>query len=941
MTLRAFRRHTRPFARLLIAAFALCVCGLSVAHAAVTGKIQGRIVATDTGEPLGYADILLVPADTAFKRVGGFTNADGTFLLEAVPGRYTLQVRAISYAQKRFEGLSIEAGKLLPFSTALDPEALQQEEIVVEGRRIENTEASMLSARKKSSSLGDAISAEQVRKSPDKDAAEVLRRVTGLSVADGKYVFVRGLGERYSSTEVDGVRIASPEQNKRVVPLDLVPANLLDNIIVQKTYTADRPGEFGGGDVQVRTKDFPGQRTWSFSVSQGYAEGVTFQKDRKTYGSFKSDLFGFGARDRGVPAPLSGVELPAQTGANLPALSSLAKSFSKVWTPNNSGTIPNATYSATYGDEFRLFGRQLGLIQSWSYSRSFDQQIESQRFFQGTDTLYDYSATRYTESAQLGGLAAFSYRLSPSHSLHMRGLYSNSADDEVRIYEGADHNRDDAVTGTPIQLRNTRLMYVQRNVLSGSVEGKHSFANFLGSNVDWKFGRSSARRQQPDRRELTYQRFFYFEGDTAHWVLGSTGRREFGDLTDDGWGTTVTGTVPYQLFTLGKGKIAIGYDRQTKERDNFYRRFNIVPSRRIDGEAPPESLFADPNFDGQPGSGTLEDATLNQPQVGLDNYRADQKVSAGFVSIDAPFGRRVRANLGLRVETGYQNVESFALFSPDEVLQKGELDDTDWLPSGNLTWSVSEAVNLRLAASQTVSRPDLNELSPSPFLEYIGGMLVSGNPNLRRALLDNYDLRIESFPGISEVFAVGVFYKNLREPIEQVIQGGTPPLLIPRNSAKGRNRGIELEARTRLDRVWKGFEGFSLNSNASFIKSEVELYPQISQTGSQKHPLQGQANYLLNVGLSYTSKRHIESALLLNATGKRLRTLGLNPLPDVYQQPFETLDATVGFSTYGNTRVKLSARNLLDPRIQELQNGKEVSGYRAGKSYSVALSFGM
>ena len=279
--------RTTSFARALLRGAALSLAVLALltvarVHAAITGKLQGRIVATDNGEPIGFADLQLIPADTTMKRVGGLTNADGTFLLEAAPGRYALQVRALSYARKRIEGLVLAAGRLTPFSTGLSPEALAVEEIVVEAKARQNTEQSMLQARKRAASVGDAVSAEQVRRSPDKDAAEVLRRVTGLSVSDGKYVFVRGMGERYSSTEIDGVRIATPEQNKRVVPLDLLPANLLENIVVQKTYTADRPGEFGGGDVQVRTRDFPGQRTWSASFAQGWNAGVT-GRDHLTY----------------------------------------------------------------------------------------------------------------------------------------------------------------------------------------------------------------------------------------------------------------------------------------------------------------------------------------------------------------------------------------------------------------------------------------------------------------------------------------------------------------------------------------------------------------------------------------------------------------------------------------------------------------------------------
>src|SRR5262245_4922918 len=367
----------------------------SAALGAATGKVQGKVVGTDTGEPIGFCDVALIPADTTQHPVGGMTNADGTFLLEAPAGRYTLQIRALSYATKRIEGIVVTAGEMLPFNTALTPQAIQQQEIVVEAKARQNTEASLLSARKKAAAVGDAVSAEQVRKSPDKNAADVLRRVTGLSVSEGKYVFVRGLGERYSSTEVDGVRIASPEQNKRVVPLDLLPVNLLDNITVQKTYTANLPGEFGGGDVQVRTKDFPGNRTWSFSLQPGWTEGVTLQQ-RATYTSSRADIFGYGASSREIPdevykvaggRPLVESSDPAR-GFTRGQLADVAKSFENVWSPSTVKAIPNATWAATYGDEFKVLGRSLGFIGSGSLSRQYDHRDESQRFFQGPhDTL--------------------------------------------------------------------------------------------------------------------------------------------------------------------------------------------------------------------------------------------------------------------------------------------------------------------------------------------------------------------------------------------------------------------------------------------------------------------------------------------------------------------------------------------------------------------------
>jgi outer membrane receptor protein involved in Fe transport len=258
----------------------------------------------------------------------------------------------------------------------------------------------------------------------------------------------------------------------------------------------------------------------------------------------------------------------------------------------------------------------------------------------------------------------------------------------------------------------------------------------------------------------------------------------------------------------------------------------------------------------------------------------------------------------------------------------------------NVTLSATSSLQLRLAASRTLSRPDLNELSPSPSLEYVAGYRQAGNPNLHRALIDNVDARLEAFPTSSEVLAAGFFYKRLQEPIEQSIQGSVPPLLVPLNSDHGRNLGVELEGRAGLGRFWARARGLSVNANASFVSSKVVLKPQLTPLSDQEHPLQGQADYSVNVGLLYAHPSgRADASLLVTAVGRRLRTLGYL-LPDIYDQPTSTVDAVVNVAPRGGLHAKVAARNLLNPRIQQLQDGKEVSGYSAGRSFSIALSFG-
>src|SRR4029077_15083050 len=295
MDLRARERAPRLAVLILVA-----LAALAPARAAASGRVQGKVIASESGEPVGFADLLLIPADTTMKRVGVLSNADGTFLLVAPAGRYSLQIRAMSYGRKLISDVVVEEGQLLPLSVTLTPEAIQQQEVLVEATAKQNTDAALLAQRRKAATVGDAVSAEQMRRAPDKNASDVLRRVTGLSVSDNKYVYVRGMGERYNSTEVDGVRVVSPEANKRVVPMDLFPAALLDNIVVQKAWSADRSGEFSGGDVQVHLKDFPGKRAWSVMAAQGSTSGTTFG-NMLSYSSSSADVWGFGANSRGIP----------------------------------------------------------------------------------------------------------------------------------------------------------------------------------------------------------------------------------------------------------------------------------------------------------------------------------------------------------------------------------------------------------------------------------------------------------------------------------------------------------------------------------------------------------------------------------------------------------------------------------------------------------------
>ena len=619
----------------------------------------------------------------------------------------------------------------------------------------------------------------------------------------------------------------------------------------------------------------------------------------------------------------SGLGFPAST------LIAVEKEFNNVWTPTGAhGRVPTGGYTATFGDQYQVFGRQLGFVQalelyahrSTSATRRSGCRTppRARPWCSRTTT----RSQRYTASSQLGANASMSYRLSPGSSLHLRGFYTNSADDEVRKYQGLDNDSD------PFYLDATRLMYVQRDVLSGAVEGQHGIQRLLNSTFDWRFTRSVARRQQPDRRESTYQRVPIDPADpnSGYWGL-VVGRREYGDLKDNNWGTALKTTVPFQLGALGNGKVAAGYDRESKYRDNYYRRFDFIPNY-FGQTAPPESVYDKVN-----------ESTLPQ-----DNYRASQLVEAFFLSSDLPMGRRVRGNVGVRYEEGRQDVVSHDLFNPARVTSEGKLVNSDWLGGANVTWAASEAINVRAAASRTLSRPDLDELSPRPTLDYIGDYQRLGNPNLKRALIENYDLRVEAFPSISEVLAASVFMKELHEPIENTVRGASSGfVLIPENSASGRNVGVEFELRTALGRFAPALKAFSINTNVSVISSHVKLKDMATKIGSQEHPLQGQANHLVNAALNYQSGgAGFHASVLMSIVGSRLTALSnaAQGIPDHYNPGTTSLDVTMGVVPFKGSHLTFGASNLLDQEVREVIGTFVSRSYRTGRSFTVAFSYG-
>jgi TonB-dependent receptor len=423
------------------------------------------------------------------------------------------------------------------------------------------------------------------------------------------------------------------------------------------------------------------------------------------------------------------------------------------------------------------------------------------------------------------------------------------------------------------------------------------------------------------------------EVDSTFWQFSgrAMASRLFSETDDDEEGVEGHITIPFQAWAGREARLKLGGLTQRKDRKSWTRRFTLRPNGGA-LTAPPDSLLQDA-FIG--GSLQFTDATR-----GTDFYWADQSVDAWYAMIDLPLTQRFRMQAGARAERARQSVSTYAgdVFNSD--IESFGNDDMDWMPSLNLTRTIGRSMNLRFSASQTVSRPDLRELTNYDQTNYFSGANETGNPDLKRAVLQSYDFRWEVFPTLDEMVSVSLFYKKLKGPIEKTLQGGESPRIFPANGEDGRNLGMELELRTSLGRLWSGLSRFGVNANVTLVDSEVEV-PSIGVESSKIRPLEGQSPYVLNLALYYASRSGgTEVSAFYNRYGRRLSGVGIQGQPDVFDRPQASLDLTATRRLAGSMKLKMAVKNLTN-EDQVVEQGDRIRElYRSGVSWAMGLSLG-
>ncbi len=925
------KSYVNNLGRLVLAA-ALLVAALAGTAPADAATVTGVIVNGGNGEPVRGAALAFEGTDATAQ-----SDLNGLVLIELAPGDYTVTVSKDGFAAKKIRGVEVadDGGN---FAVVLEPAGgsttgqAVAEEITVTAEAAIATSEALLAERKGAAQISDSIGTEEMSKSGGSDAAGVLKRVPGISLQDGKFAFVRGLGDRYSNTALNGSKLPSTEFERKAVPLDLFPAGMIEKITVSKSYTVDKPGDFAAGFVELSTVKFPPRQLASISLGIS-SNSATTGDPLLEYPDFGLDFFGSGGQPLPASVPSNPLvrrsPLNPDRGFSPEQLETIGESIGGAWTPQSAGSAPfNGDFKASYGNSFN----RLGFVLSASYENDFQTRDEEQNIFSvrpdgsvraNNSFNFDYTDEKVRQALN-GNL---SYRFADNHQIQVRSLYTLLSATEARFQEGF-------LSDIDALIEDHRLSYKEQEILNLQIAGDHYF-NHLGGGglLEWKANRSEATTDE-NRREALYQ-----ETDPGVFELtdnAQSGFLFFNDLQDEIDDFSADWT---SFFTTDKiyGSVKAGgaHTRNDRVFDGRRLRFFHRNTVGIDLTLPPEQLFV-PEF-------------LNPRQFEIqeitrvtDTYTGDHQITAGYVQADLAWGKW-RVVGGVRVESSDQQVTTFDRTNPSFQPIVTVVEDTDVLPSVSLVRKIGEATNLRFSASQTVNRPEFRELAPFSYTHVAGGFTAVGNPDLVRALITSYDVRWEWFPSADEVIAASLFYKDFEDPIENVINGGSLVTESLVNAEGAKNFGFELELRRNLGLFSEALDDWTAILNYTFVDSEVSIDAGNSVITNPNRALVGQPDNVANAILEWNRpESNSVVRLLYNFTDDKIASAGGFGLPDVLLEARGTLDVVWGQGLdkwAPGLSFKLSGSNLFNEEWLWTQGDGVFRRYEPGREVSFSISY--
>ena len=873
------------------------------------GAIAGKVTDKKTGEGVIGATVLVTGTVQAAP-----VQLDGGYRLELPAGTYNLSVTYIGYKTLTFAGIVVVAGKDTPLSAQMEESTTSLNEVTVTGVKQTGSEVALLQDLKKSEVVVSGISSDQIVKSLDRDAAEVVKRVPGVTIQANNFIVVRGLAERYNTVLLNDALTPSAEVDTRSFSFDILPSSVIDRVLVFKSPAPELPGEFGGGVVKVYTKNSVLENTTSLTVSSWDRAGTTFNGGYQQSARSGTDWLGFDNGLRKAPGVIGTGAFSSASALSRDQLQQGAVGLRNEWVPSLHTAMPDLRVSLGITRKFELGRVYLSNVSSVSYANTREQYgVQRQRLETGSGSfIYNYLDERSLSTSRLGIIHNWEARLSDHSRLDFRNFLNQYGTDEIVHRTGIDY----AQGGNGRERDNYALHYQSRTIYSGQLGGNHDVGATRSTTLTWATGYNYVFRNEPDYRRFRTGRDVPGPGEDLQPFrveVSQVGSQQdnssyFSRLKENTY--MASGQLEKRLSgrdstRANQYKLRAGFYTERKGRSYNSRFFSYVPSTSDDFRQdlltlPIEQIFQPQNLDPKTGFQLKEGTSDN------DSYTANNTLVAGYLSAVAPVSDKFNVSGGVRLEYNRKYLQS-----GDATIAAYDEKRTFVLPSVNATYNFSEKHLLRLAGGLTVNRPEFREIAQYSYYDFSNNAVIIGNRDLRTAKIYNTDLRYEFYPSRSEVLSVGVFYKHFTDAIEQVTNSttGSTLELSYRNADRAYDVGVEVEAR-------KGFEGltdnpflqhFSVVLNASLIKSQVTLVDTAASSYANNRPLQGQSPYVVNAGLFYQdADRRWQFSAQYNVIGQRILFASTNSQNyTIFELPRHVIDLalTKGFGPHVDLRV--------------------------------------
>lgn len=827
---------------------------------------------------------------------------------------------------------------------ANDEEEYAMEEVVVKASRLKGTASAVIEERKNQAFVADILGAEQISRTGDSDAAGALRRVTGLTLVDGKFIYVRGLGERYSSTTLNGAAVPSPDPTRTVIPLDLFPSSIIESLSVQKSYSPSMPAHFAGGAVDVRLKTIPSD--FEFKIGGKIGTNINNFDDGITYNGGDDDWMGLDDGTREAPAQLLNL------WRNYQSLNTLSQQenreifadMNRDMDPNTTTINPDFGFDVTLGNNFDLHeDHTLGFLSAVSYNNEWEvsELYEGQDFRQNPDGTWTmvrgFDDVQQTEhQVKWSGMFNLGYQYTNDHRLDYSFVMLHDTQDQMRDKLG---NTNNVLITDGLRVRDSQVRYEEREMIANQFRGSHNFPALGYLGVDWKYSLATSERYAPGNIATRY--ILADENMDGLWDIanesslrkGTTASRfTYQDLQDEVTNYGYNVSLPILLDSM---------DIELKAGGDFIEKSRQAFARRVDVNTP---AYDDLDLTGWRMNDILtDDVVLNHPLTGSetvirdtsvagDDYFSGQLIDAYYVEGDVLIDNTWRISGGARYEDYRQVVApldpatgQFDLPAQPTVedLEALAFKEDKWFPALALTLIQSEQMQWRLSFGQSTIRPDIREVAKATYIDPLTGFPVGGTPSVRSTDVKNYDFRWEYYADTGENLSIGLFYKDLIDPIETVQSPGQdgPPLLRIANAEEGYVYGIETEFLKDFGFIGDFGQDFFLSGNLTVSDSEITIDRQavVDQTGvstaitNTTRRLTGHSEWVVNMNLGWDAPNGNHSATLAyNVFGDRIIVAGIEGRDDAYEQPFHSLDFVYTYyPTYSST-LKFRVQNILN-----------------------------